>query len=79
MSVVGRDSAMSGRASSAEITKMPSHPASAGRTATCEAATRAASMPAARLAGVPVQEAQSLLIELSCALVNSSMCASLEH
>ena len=46
---------------------------------TCDTATPAASTPASRLAGVPVQEAQSLLIELSCALVNRSMCASLEH
>jgi hypothetical protein len=36
-------------------------------------------VPAAKLTGVAIQEAQSLLVELGRALVNGSMCAGLEH
>ena len=52
------------------------------QTATCEQErppTEAASVPAAKLAGVPIQEAQRLLVELGCALVNRSVSAGLEH
>jgi hypothetical protein len=41
--------------------------------------TKAALVLAAKLAGVPIQEAQSLLVELGRALVNGSVCAGLEH
>jgi hypothetical protein len=40
---------------------------------------RRPSVPAAKLTGVAIQEAQSLLVELGRALVNGSMCAGLEH